>query len=125
MFGNLSVWWIGVACVTVTAFTQFCVSRLSDGSKSPTRSDLMSHNHPGPAMRLADQGLDRSAIAIHAWELDGGFALRAAVFAPDGSEREDAFLHVTSMPARNAACDVGLEAGADLRRRAARMLASS
>jgi hydroxymethylbilane synthase len=74
------------------------------------------------ACLAALDGSCRSAIAIHASAVDSGFALRAAVFAPDGSEREDEGMHLMSKPTPEAAFEIGRGIGEDLRRRATRML---
>jgi hydroxymethylbilane synthase len=71
------------------------------------------------ACLAALDGSCRSAIAIHAGsEPDGGFVLRAAVFAPDGSVRHDAALRLAAAPDAASAARLGRETGMELRGRA-------
>jgi len=72
VYGFVSMNW--VAYVTVPAFLLLCVFSLSAALKSHNLSDLMSDNHPGPAMPLA------FGITMVA----GGFIV-GAVMTPDMS----------------------------------------
>lgn len=70
------------------------------------------------ACLAALDGSCRSAIAIHAWVDDAGFALRAEVYAPDGSAREDAQARLAASPSAVEAAAFGRELGEVLKRRA-------
>mgnify|MGYP002861864603 CR=1 FL=1 len=88
-------------------------------------------NHPASAIALAAEraclvaldGSCRSAIAIHAApEGDGGFLLRAAVFALDGSEREAGEIRLSAGVTAVAADEAGRGLGTDLRARSGELL---
>jgi len=88
-------------------------------------------NHIPSAVALAAEraclaaldGSCRSAIAIHAGvEADGGFALRAEVYALDGSEREESHRRLAAAPDADEASRFGRALGEELKARAARLL---
>ncbi len=67
-------------------------------------------------------GSCRSAIAIHAHETSGGFDLRAAVFAPDGSRREEGMATRDHVPSMDQAAALGRALGEEIRRRAGALI---
>ncbi len=77
------------------------------------------------ACLAAMDGSCRSAIAIHAGAEAGGYVLRAQVFAPDGSAREDAVARWAAQPSREDAVRVGRETGAALKARAPHLVAGA
>ncbi len=88
-------------------------------------------NHPASATALAAEraclaaldGSCRSAIAIHAApDGHGGFVLRAAVFALDGSEREAGETRLSPGVTAGAAYEAGRGLGTDLRARSGELL---
>lgn len=87
-------------------------------------------DHPPSAVALAAEraclaaldGSCRSAIAIHAAPGDGGLVLRAAVYAIDGSAREDATIVMAADVGAGDAARAGREAGEALRRRGRALL---
>jgi hydroxymethylbilane synthase len=89
-------------------------------------------NDPKSALALAAEraclaeldGSCRSAIAVHAWQSGGGFILRAALFAPDGSERADAGEALAGIPGLLKAGVIGRDVAARLRARAGHLIGS-
>lgn len=88
-------------------------------------------NHPSSALALAAEraclaaldGSCRSAIAIHAApESHGGYTLRAAVYALDGSACEEGTVDLSADVTSKVAHEMGRDLGVDLRRRAGRLL---
>ncbi len=75
------------------------------------------------ACLAALDGSCRSAIAIHARiAADGGFDLRAEVYALDGSERETDEVHLAATPEAGDAAALGRALGEGLKARAGRLL---
>jgi hydroxymethylbilane synthase len=75
------------------------------------------------ACLAALDGSCRSAIAIHAApDVRGGFSLRAAVYALDGTAREDAELRLDAVPTAEDAALMGREIGSGLKARAGYLL---
>lgn len=114
----------------IPAAGQGCVGLETRVADEDARALVAMIDHAASGLALAAEraclaaldGSCRSAIGIHAGASDEGYVLRAAVFALDGSTREDALETLSHVPSRDEAVAMGRAMGVELKARSGAIL---